>query len=170
MSPQNSETAGERSGIFDRATLVLAWLGIACMLFMVVIIVASVVLRYVFAQPILGSNEIIQLTAVALVMCGLPYATAHDVHVNVDVFDNALGPKGRLVGEVISAILAIVVLGLLVWRAALKALDAWQWGDATNMLSLPIWPFYGILGAGMVLTVLVYLIRLYDLLTGKLKP
>ena len=43
---------------------------------MVVLIAVGVVLRYAFATPILGINEIVQLNSVAVVMLALPWATA----------------------------------------------------------------------------------------------
>ncbi|NJS14482.1 MAG: TRAP transporter small permease [Sphingopyxis sp.] len=122
---------------------------------MVALIAVGVVLRFAFAMPIRGINEIVQLTSVAVVMLALPWATAESAHVRVDVLDRAIGRLGRFAGDIASRILSSFVLALLAWRAALKALDALKYGDATNMLSLPIWPFYAILSAGMALCVVV---------------
>ncbi|MFD1696122.1 TRAP transporter small permease [Roseibium aestuarii] len=162
---QDTRPAWWRS--YHQATLLLAGFGALCLLFMVIVIAVGVVMRYLFGQPILGSNEIVQLTSLALVMSALPYCTAHDGHVGVDVFDNLLGRWGRLFGDLLSRVLAVGVLGHLVWRAWLKALDAFEFEDATNMLDLPIWPFYAILVAGTALCVLVYLAQIVMLLSGK---
>ena len=153
-----------RSGFLDRATLWLAWLAAAALIFMVVIISAGVVLRYVFGAPVLGLNEIIQLTAVALVMAALPYCTEANGHVGVDVFDEAIGPRGRLFGDILSRVLSGFVLSVLVWRAVLKSLDALEYGDTTNMLGLPVWPFYGILALGMAICVLIFAVQLIHIL------
>ena len=153
-----------RSGFLDRATLWLAGLAAAALIFMVVIISVGVVLRYVFGTPLLGLNEINQLTAVVLVMAALPYCTIKNGHVGVDVFDNAIGPWGRFIGDVVSRLLSGFVLSVLVWRAGLKALDAWEYEDATNMLDLPIWPFYAVLSIGAALCVLVFAVQLIDIL------
>jgi TRAP-type C4-dicarboxylate transport system permease small subunit len=150
-----SESPRSTAGAFDRATVVLAWIAGLGLLFMLATITVSVVLRYLFSAPLLGVNEIVQLTSVALVMLALPYCTAVEGHVRVDVLDHAIGPSGRLLGDVLSPALSGFVLGWLAYRAALKALDAWEYGDATNMLSLPLWPFYGLLSIGTGLAVLV---------------
>jgi TRAP-type C4-dicarboxylate transport system permease small subunit len=134
------------------------------LLFMVVLIAVGVVLRYAFATPILGINEIVQLNSVAVVMLALPWATSEGAHVRVDVLDNAIGRFGRFVGDVLSRVLSTFVLAVLVWRAGLKALDALEYGDATNMLSLPLWPFYAILATGFALCVLVLLGQLAAIL------
>lgn len=144
-----------RSKLFDRANLILAMAAGISLLFMVVLIAVGVVLRFAFALPILGINEIVQLNSVAVVMLALPWATSEGAHVRVDVLDRAIGPMGRFVGDLASRVLSAFVLAVLVWRAALKSLDALKYGDATNMLSLPIWPFYAILSVGMALCVVV---------------
>ena len=131
---------------------------------MVVMIAVGVVLRFAFALPILGINEIVQLNSVVVVMLALPWATAQGAHVRVDVLDHAIGRTGRFLGDVASRVLSSFVLAVLVWRAGLKAVDAARYGDATNMLSLPIWPFYAILSAGIALCVVVLLVQLAQIL------
>ncbi len=142
-----------RSRLVDRANLVLALAAGTSLLFMVALIATGVVLRYAFAMPILGINEIVQLNSVVVVMLALPWATSEGAHVRVDVLDRAIGRFGRFAGDVLSRALSAFVLAVLVWRAALKSMDALRYGDATNMLSLPIWPFYAILSAGIALCV-----------------
>lgn len=153
-----------RSTLLDRANLFLALLAGTSLLFMVVLIAVGVVLRFAFALPILGINEIVQLNSVAVVMLALPWATAQGAHVRVDVLDNAIGRMGRFMGDVMSRVLSSFVLAVLVWRAGLKAMDAAKYGDATNMLSLPIWPFYAILSVGIALCVVVMLVQLVTIL------
>ncbi|MCP1200549.1 TRAP transporter small permease [Notoacmeibacter sp. MSK16QG-6] len=144
----------------DQATILLTVIGGICLLGLVVVVTAGVVSRYVFNEPLLGINEIVQLTAVALVMSALPYCSARGEHVAVDVFDPMLGPWGRMFGDILSRAIAIVILAILTHRAVLKALDALQWGDATNMLRMPLWPYYAILSVGTALCVLVFTIQL----------
>lgn len=151
--------------LLDRITLWLAWLAGLALIFMVAIITTGVIMRYVFATPLLGLNEINQLTAVVLVMAALPYCTLHNGHVGVDVFDNAIGAAGRFIGDVVSRLLSGFVLSVLVWRAALKSLDAWEYEDATNMLDLPVWPFYAILSFGAAICVLIFAAQLLRIVT-----
>lgn len=162
FSPQSLST------LFRHATYALAWVGGACLLFMMCLISLAVVMRYVFGQPLLGVNEIVQLTAVAVVMAALPYCTFHNGHVSVDVFDERIGHWGRLIGDVGSRLLSIFALSILCRRAILKALDAWEFDDVTNMLGLPLWPFYAILAAGVGLCVLIYAEQIVFILrTGR---
>lgn len=152
----SSLSAKSLSWIFKQATYMLAWVGGACLLFMMGLIAFAVVMRYAVGQPLLGVNEIVQLTAVAVVMAGLPYCTFHSGHVRVDVFDKQIGRWGRLFGDLVSRLLSITALTILCRRAVLKALDAWEFGDVTNMLGLPLWPFYAILSVGVGLCAIIY--------------
>ncbi|AMY67346.1 TRAP transporter small permease [Frigidibacter mobilis] len=149
----------------DRTVTVLVGLAGLCLVAIVVIVSLGVVMRYAFGAPLLGVNEFVQLTAVALVMAALPYCTAQGGHVAVDVFERMLGKWGRYLGDIISYLLSGFVLGALAQRAALKALDAWEWGDATNMLRMPIWPFYGILAAGAGLCVVIMALQFFQIIS-----
>ena len=158
------------SSSLDQASVWLTWIGGAALLMIVVLVTAGIAMRYVFRMPILGVNEFVQLAAVALVMSALPYCTSRSGHVNVDVFENAIGWFGRFVGDIVSHGLSLLVFAILTQRAALKALDALEWGDATNMLGLPIWPFYASLAFGALLCALIFFAQMLVVLAkGPLK-
>jgi TRAP-type transport system small permease protein len=157
------------SARFERATFYLALVGAICLLAIVVIVTVGVVMRYVLGIPILGVNEFVQLTAVALIMASLPYCTAKRDHVAVDVFERILGRWGRFIGDIVAYCLSGFVMAILAQRAVLKALDALEWGDATNMLRMPIWPFYAILAAGAALCVLTFAVQLVVLIVKGAK-
>ncbi|RVV97640.1 TRAP transporter small permease [Mesobaculum littorinae] len=149
--------------VVSGASTALAWIGGACLIAIVGVVAAGVIMRYGFQSPILGVNEIVQSAAVILVTMALPYCTARGDHVNVDVFDRLLGRWGRLAGDALARLVSIVVLVVLSYRAALKALDAAEWGDATNMLALPLWPFHAALALGAGVSALIYALELLAL-------
>lgn len=140
----------------DRATRAFsAFAGISLLLMMATITV-GVLARYLLNLPITGIDEIVQMTGVGLIMLALPYATLQDAHVRVDIFDDWLGRNCRRFGDVLSRLLCGCMLRVLVSRAWQKLLDAWEFEDTTNMLGMPLWPFYGMLAAGISLCLLVF--------------
>ncbi|MCY1667476.1 TRAP transporter small permease [Rhizobium sp. SL86] len=151
----------------DRATRALSVLAGISLLFMMATITFGVMTRYLLNMPITGVDEIVQMTGVGLVMLALPYATRSNAHVRVDIFDEWLGRAGRSLGDVLSRLLSGVVLLILVSRAWDKLLDAREFEDTTNMLGLPLWPFYGMLAAGVALCALVFAIEILLIVTGK---
>ena len=148
----------------DRAARVLAILAGAGLLLVLALIFVSVVMRYIFSTPIVGVNEIVQLASVGIVMLALPWCTAEGAHVGVDVLDHRIGRWGRFLGDIQARAIAALILSVLVWRAILKAMDAREFGDATNMLQMPIWPFYAMIAAGMTFSVLVLAAQLIQIL------
>jgi len=151
----------------NRATYALAVIAGASLVFMMALISFGVFMRYVVGQPVLGINEILQLNALALAMLALPYTTAEVAHVRADIFDPALGRWGRWAADIFTRVLSIVGLWVLVGRAWAKALDAYEFQDQTNMLGLPIWPFYGTIAAGMALCILIFAIQILVVLTTR---
>ena len=159
---------GAWSTMFGQATRVLAALAGVILLFMVGLIGFGVVMRYVVGQPVLGINEIVQLAAVALAMLALPYTTHVRGHVRADIFDRPLGPRGRFVGDLLTRALSIITLWVLAGRAWDKALDAFEFGDETNMLGLPIWPVYGFVAVAVGLALVVLALQFLSILvSGK---
>lgn len=151
----------------DRATQFLSALAGISLIFMMAIIAVNVVTRYLLNWPMTGAEEIVQMAGVAVIMLALPYATRQGAHVRVDIFDYALGHFGRMAGDVLARLLTGGVLAVVVHKAWAKMLDAHEFGDTTNMLGLPVWPFYGILAAGLALCVLVYAIEIVLIISGK---
>lgn len=148
----------------DRASKPLTVLAGVSLLFIVLIIVASVVARYFLNSPIKGADELVQMAGVVLIMMALPYGTSVGAHVRVDIFDAFLGKAGRIFGDVISRLLSGFVLCIITHRAFLRMLDAYEYADTTNMLQLPLWPFFGVLMLGTLLCLVIYLAELVQLI------
>ena len=115
----------------------------------------SVFFRYALAQPILGSQELVEIGMAAVVMLAMPYTAIKGQHIRVDILDQHLGPFGRFAGDLFSRIVSIFVLFLLVRKAWDKALDAHEYGDVTNMIEIPVLIAYGSITLGMGLFILV---------------
>lgn len=148
----------------NRAAYILAILASIGLLLTLALIFVSVIMRYAFGAPIVGVNEIVQLASVGIVMLALPWCTAEGGHVGVDVLDNWIGKRGRFIGDIQARIIASLIMIVLAWRSVFKALDAYKYGDTTNMLQTSIWPFYVMIAVGMVLCVLVLIAQLIQIL------
>lgn len=124
------------------------------------LVATAVFFRYFLHQPILGSQEIVQLGMVLVVMLAIPSTAAHDMHIRVDLFDKVLGVTGRFFADLLSRVFGICVLSLMVWRCILKAADTYEYADTTNMLALPLWPIYAVIAVGMGLYALILLLEI----------
>jgi len=155
--------------LFNRANLALAAVSGVFLVLVLVLVFVGVITRYIFDAPIVGINEFVELASVGVVMLALPYCTSYSGHVSVDVLDHAIGAWGRFLGDLLSRALSAWVLGVLVMRAWFKALDAREFGDATNMLGLPLWPFYAFVAAGMALCVVVLIVQIVVIFLQKVR-
>lgn len=145
---------------FGQVNMWFATLSAIVLAFMMVFIFAGAVLRYAFNAPIAGGNEILEMASVAIVMLAVPYCTTQDAHVRIDLLDNALGRVGRLMTEIIYRVIAVVVLWFLVKSYVARTLDAREYEDVTNMLDIPLWPFYGLIVFGMGLYGIILAVQL----------
>lgn len=157
------------SAVVERASSNLSIVSCIALVALMCVTFFGVVMRYLFDTPVLGVNEITQLLSVTLVMMAMPDATASESHVRVDVLDKAIGHIGRFIGNIVSRVLACLVLGVLAYRSWKKLWDAAEYGDATNMLEIPLWPFYGLIVLGSVLYIVVLCIQLARVLVKPIK-
>lgn len=167
---QNTILEKARRTLFDRADIWLALIASAVLAAMMVFIFTGAVLRYAFNAPIHGSNEYVELASVAVVMLGIPFTTRHDAHVRIDLLDPVLGRMGRAVGDVIYRGLGLIVLWFLVRAYWHRMWDAIEFDDRTNMTGLAIWPFYGLIVAGMALFALILAAQLIGTFVRKGEP
>jgi TRAP-type transport system small permease protein len=145
----------------------LAWVSGLLLVGIMLLMTTDVFFRYILNQPIVGVQELVQLGIALVVMLAMPHCARQNSHIKVDVFDQVLGPRGRAFGDGLSRLVGACVLALLVYKASLKALDAWEYEDVTNMLELPVWPVYAAISLGMGLYVLVLLLELYEQLFSR---
>src|SRR5690606_16243641 len=112
---------------------------------------------------ILGSNEIIQLVSIPLIMLAMAATAQRDEHVRVDVFDEHIGPWGRFIGDIFSRLIGIYLMYQLTMRSWVKLEEAIEFDDLSNMLLLPYWPFYGLMALGSALFAVVMILQIVDL-------
>lgn len=134
--------------VLDHLFRGLAYISSMVLALLMLVTVVDVGLRW-FAVPLFNSVELTEILLVVLVMLALPQCAASGGHVRVDVFDRALGRWGRFAGDLLTAAISVTILGFLCYRTGLKAMDSYRYGDATNMLRMPIWPLYVMVVVGM---------------------
>jgi TRAP-type C4-dicarboxylate transport system permease small subunit len=124
-----------------RADAVLGIASAATLTMMMMITVADVVLRYLFAAPIRGAFELTELGLLVLIFAGLPLVSRADEHVTMDFIDRVLSPRARVpFARVVHALTAAVMLGLA-WLMWLKAGKIAGYADTSESLKIPLAPF-----------------------------
>jgi TRAP-type C4-dicarboxylate transport system permease small subunit len=98
---------------------------------MVLLTVADVVLRSVFAYPIRGMLELIELGLACTIFIALPAVFLRDEHLVVDVLK-----KSRFFDRA-GAVVSLVVLAFMGWMMLPNARNMIEFGDVTSDLSIP---------------------------------
>ena len=128
---------------------------------------ADVVLRYVFAAPILGARDLLEMGMVTVVALALPFTWRIGGHIVVDLIPE-YGIRALDRGRDISVrAIGCFVFAVLAWRAWLRADDAALFNEATNMIELPFQPFFWLLAAATAFQALVLAAEIGLAATGR---
>ena len=153
MAPQRAEQA------LERLLRALACGGGAVLLGLMGLVVFEVIMRYVLRLPFLGGFEMTELAMVVIVALGLPYCAISGGHVAVDVFAPVLDrPRLRWINFIVH-LTGAGLLAAVAWYTTFHALGSYRWGDATNMMAIPKFPFQLATAAGAGLFALVLLLH-----------
>ena len=119
----------------------------------------DVVSRYFLNWPLRGAFELTELGLLDLIFAGLPLASRRGEHVTLDFIDRPLGPRAADIWRrVVEFLVGLVMLGLA-WQIWLKAGKIYGYGDATDVLRVPVGPFVYLM-AGMVgITAVIHFVR-----------
>lgn len=124
----------------------------ALLMALLVVVLATVVLRYVFGTGFVGAEDLGIWLHVALIAFGTPLALNSALAMRLDVFVMRLPPRGQTAASVIAD--TFTVLAGLVLAFGSSRIST-MLGGVSPTLGLPEWIRFGFLGAGGALIVLV---------------
>ena len=133
-----------------------------CLVVMMGITVVDVVLRGAFRQPVFGTYDVVEVMLVAVIFLALPEVFLRDQHVTVDVVDQLVPAWATRLLKAAAALLSLGFVAALGWNMIAPARDAWQFGETTLDLKIPIWLFWApmLLGiAASVAALIAFLFR-----------
>jgi len=124
---------------------------------MVLVAVVDAVGRYFFSRPITGSTELIELLMILVIFGSIPLVTYGRAHIKVDFFPmNLKKTMGRIHHGLIELICAAINF-LLVYATWDKVQSLLDYGDTTQMLSIPLAPFVVVIMVMLAVNGLIHL-------------
>lgn len=117
----------------------VAVLGGLVLIALVLIVVVSIVGRTLFAAPVPGDFELVELGCAVAVFAFLPYCQYRNGNVVVDFFTANARPRVRATLELVGDLLYALIAALLTWRLALGGLDLHRYRESTMVLQVPVW-------------------------------
>lgn len=127
----------------------LAFFSIASTAGMLILSVVDVILRKFFNTPIVGASELVQMLNVGTILAlGLGCMTNENI--SVDFVMDKFPEKLRHVIQFIVHLITIVILGIMIWRGCMNAMDSMSKKYVFSLLKVPQWPFILVLALGFV--------------------
>lgn len=126
---------------FERFLRLLAYAGGLVLAALAVMVIYEIFMRYFFGRPFRGGFEMTEVAMAVIVACGLPYTAIKDGHVSVDIFSKVLDRPGFRWLNFAVHTLGAATLFLLAWQSWKHALSGMAYGDVTNMMRIPLFPF-----------------------------
>ena len=154
-----SRAALPGTGVAAWATRSLAYAAGAALLWLMLLTVVAVVMRYVFNAPILGAQDISEISLAVVVFLGIPYCGWTGGHVAVDLISTVVGESRLRYTDTLMRLVGAVLFGFVAWQAMRQGLDALEYGDATNLVDIPHYPFMFLMSFGWLLFAGVLLIQ-----------
>jgi TRAP-type C4-dicarboxylate transport system permease small subunit len=129
------------TALLDRLSQWLHLLGVfICLPLLTLLVFVDVGLRYFVKAPIHGSNEIAGVLLLLVLLFSLPFTTAEDRHIKVDLCYNLLGPIPRRIADLVTALAGGVVATALAWHSFHTIPNELRYREATLLLEIPLWP------------------------------
>jgi TRAP-type C4-dicarboxylate transport system permease small subunit len=145
----------------------LALCGGVVLLALMALVAFDIVMRRVLNQPFLGGFEMTELAMAVIVALGLPYCAALGAHVAVDLFAKWLNRPALRWIDVLVHLAGAALLAVVAWRTTLYAIGSYRFGDATNMMAIPKYPFQLVTAASAALFALVLLVQAVKAARGR---
>lgn len=135
----------------------LHWLGIyVCLPLLGLLISLDVVLRYAFAGPLIWGKEVSGLLLLALLIVGIPWATAQDRHIRMSLVYDRLGARGQRAANAVASLAGLVFAATLGYDAFASIPGMIVYRDVTEIAALPHWPLSALIGLCAVVLALQF--------------
>jgi TRAP-type C4-dicarboxylate transport system permease small subunit len=146
----------------DRLNDMMAWVGAALVLFMMLAISYSVLTRYLFNRPIAWIVEISSYLMLYITFLGTAWLLRRDGHVEIDLFTSHLNLKRQALLKAVTSVGGALVGFVLTWKGVLVTIDYFR-RDVTIMgiLNTPQFLLMAIIPIGGFLLLVEFILRIF---------
>jgi TRAP-type mannitol/chloroaromatic compound transport system permease small subunit len=111
----------------DRFGMVAAWTSFA----LVLVMASNVLLRYLFSTGSVWAQELEWHLLVPISLLGMSYALRHGEHVRVDIFFAKYSERTKIIGEIVTALLSVIVCLIVIRLSMPYVLQSWNYGEGS---------------------------------------
>lgn len=143
-APRTARSPATVLGILDvRLGRVEVWFDLVaaiCIFALMFLGMAQVLGRTLFNLPVAGYIDLVELSMATFAFLGVAYCERLGGHVRMDFFLKLAKGRTHWAMEVFGMLVALFIIGVLVWYGFQHFLRAYQIGDTTIDAELPVWP------------------------------
>jgi len=99
----------------------------------------SIVGRKLFATPVQGDVELMQMGAAIGAAAFLPICEMHDNNIKVDALTSWMRASTRAALDTVAHLMLTVAAAAITWRTGMAVIDAYSSGEVSTLLSVPMW-------------------------------
>lgn len=115
-------------------------LGAIAIFLLMLLGVCQIVLRTVFNMPVSGYIDLVELSMAAMAFFGAAYCQRLGAHIRMELIVANLRGRVFWLLESISALLAMGIIGVLIWYSIGHFYRAYTLGDTTMDAEFVVWP------------------------------
>lgn len=103
---------------------------------MMVVTTVDVIGRDVFNVPLFGAFEMTEILMGLVIFAGMPGTTAMREHITVNLIENIVSPRVRMLQTGLGGVLCAAVAAVMAWRICWRGLGLIEAGETTMMLGI----------------------------------
>jgi len=154
--------AARRLGVVNLvyfATRWLNWIAAAGIVAAMIVVCINVVGRGFFERPLKGTVDIVSLLGALIIAGAIPHTQVLKGHIQIDLLVEKLpGRIGHMVEAFISLV-GLALFALISWQTVLFSQMAFEIGELSEVMKIPLGPLTAFVAAGCIGLTLVLLIE-----------
>jgi len=126
----------------EKFTTFVGYFSFICIIILMLMNVCDVALNKIFNKNIIGAYEISQRLLMCAVFASFAYAQSKKAHINMTLVIEKFPRAIRFIIFTLMSVLSAFASGAMTWAAYKQTLDCVAKGYVTEVLYIPLWPFY----------------------------
>ncbi|MFN3746451.1 MAG: TRAP transporter small permease subunit [Hyphomicrobiaceae bacterium] len=139
-APEGGGILGTLDRLIFRIERAFALIAALCIFALMLIAVGQITARKLFNAPLYGYIDMVEIAMTTFAFLGIAYAERLGGHIRMELLIGKLKGRGQWIAELIGVLLALVVMGVLIYYGYEHAMRAYLSGDSTIDAQYPWWP------------------------------
>lgn len=134
-------------------------------LVMVMLVIVANIFMRVWWKPLPGSYELVEILGAVILSMGAAYCAIQRGHVTVTLLLDKLSKKKQAGVDIFTSLVSFMFISAIGWGLLKFTKMSYDRGLETSTLSIPLYPVYFLVSAGLIMLALTALLQLIKSIT-----